>query len=66
MNEMTTASVRIEEADLFGLVSPQREAAVDGLSSGKEFPFVIVGDTLACSGEFDLAAMVEAVERASL
>ena len=63
MNETVNGAVRFEEADLYGLVDPERSVAIDALSAGKEFPFVIVGDTLACSGELDVAAISEALRR---
>ena len=63
MNDITSASVRFEEADLYALVGPERDAAIDALSAGKEFPFVIIGETLACAGGLDIKAIVEAVEQ---
>lgn len=62
VNGMTDIPVRIEEADLYGLLGPERDAAIDALSNSKEFPFVIVGDRLACAGALDADAIAQAVE----
>ena len=63
MNEGAGGSVRFVEADLYGLVGPDRDAAIDALAGGKEFPFVIVEGTLICSGSIDTVAITKAVER---
>jgi len=62
---MVSGTVRFEEADLYGLSGSERDVAMDALSAGKELPFVIVGETLACSGELDIVAITEVVQRRS-
>ncbi|MDR3686931.1 MAG: hypothetical protein P4L93_08255 [Coriobacteriia bacterium] len=60
---MVSTTVRFEESELYGLSGQERDAAIDALSNGREFPFVIIGDTLACSGGLDVAAIAEVVKR---
>ncbi len=55
----------MEEADLLTLMGADREAAMAGLTSGREFPFVIVEGVLACAGDFDLERIADAVRLAS-
>ena len=66
MNEVLTVPVWFEEADLLLLVNPERDVAIDALTSGKEYPFVIVGETLACAGELDFDSVLAAVQAHSL
>ncbi len=61
VQESTGVSVTVEEADLFALTGADREAALSGLTSGLELPFVIVEGVLACSGDFDLERIEQAV-----
>lgn len=58
-------SVKVEEADLLTLTGADREAAMAGLTSSREFPFVIVEGVLASAGEFDLECIEEAVRSIS-
>lgn len=63
IHDTASDSIRFEETDLCTCIGPERDAAIDALSTGKEFPLVIIGETLVCAGELDLSAIVEAVER---
>jgi hypothetical protein len=66
IQENTGVSVAAEEADLLTLAGSDREAAIAGLTTGREFPFVIVEGVLACSGDFDLELIGEVVRSASM
>lgn len=66
VNEMTGLTVRVEEADLLTLTGSEREAAMQGLTTGSGFPFVIVGGALACCGDYAMERIAEAVKTASL
>lgn len=63
MNETSAVAIRFEEADLLGLVGPEREAAMDALAVGKELPFAIVGGIVVCTGELDILAIAEVAGR---
>ncbi|MGB4592476.1 MAG: hypothetical protein WBI63_01715 [Coriobacteriia bacterium] len=54
--------VHVEETELLQLQGAQRHAAVDALVIGAALPFVLVGDTMACAGDFDVDAIVRALE----
>ena len=54
----TGVKVATEEVDLLTLVGEDREAAIAGLRTGRELPFVIVKGVLASAGDFDLERAV--------
>lgn len=57
------SGVQVAEADLLELLGQDREAAIDALSAGEEFPFVIVGGAVVCSGSLDVTVISRAFER---
>lgn len=64
IEENTGVKVAIREVDLLTLVDADREAAIGGLRSGREFPFVIVEGVLASAGDFELDGICKAVKLA--
>lgn len=58
-------ALRVEETDLWSLTGADREAAMAGLTSSRELPFVIVEGVLACAGDFDVQRIEDAVRSAA-
>lgn len=51
----------MKEADLYELAGPARDAVLDAMVSGDDrFPIAFVGEVMACAGELDVEAIVEA------
>ena len=65
MHELTGTAVRVQETDLLSLTGPDREAAIEGLTTGGDFPLVIVSGVLACQGGFNLDRIADAVRTAA-
>jgi hypothetical protein len=61
MRELTGIAVTVEEADLFSLTGVDRDAAMSGLTTGSEFPFVIVDGVLVSCGVFDTDRIAHAI-----
>ena len=57
--------VAIREVDLLTLLDADREAAIEGLRSGRELRFVIVVGVLASAGDFELDRICNAVKLAA-
>ena len=55
------ATVRFEEASLYGLQGLERDTALNALAAGKELPFAIAGDKLLCDGELRVGPIVSAL-----
>jgi hypothetical protein len=47
--------------DLYGLIGPERDVAVNAIVEGKSSPFVLIQGRLACTGSLDLAAVLGAL-----
>jgi hypothetical protein len=62
VHQHTGCRAGFEEATLHTLVGPELVVALTAMSEGKEFPFVIVGDRLACSGVLDPVAIAATIE----
>lgn len=61
MKERLGLDVRVEEADLFGLLGAERDAAVDALTAGLEMPFVLFADKVVCVGDLDMDRIADAL-----
>lgn len=61
LNESTGRNITIEEVDLYGLMGPERHAAIDALVAGGETPLLMVAGTVVCAGELDVIALGEAL-----
>lgn len=61
VRQISGMAVHVEEADILGLMGAEREAAVIALSSGAEFPLVIIDGVLACHGSLDADAIAEVI-----
>ncbi|PKQ17008.1 MAG: hypothetical protein CVT67_02370 [Actinobacteria bacterium HGW-Actinobacteria-7] len=55
--------ILFEEADLWGLVGAEREAAIDALAAGHELPFVLVADHVVATGQLDAEKIEVALGR---
>lgn len=63
LSESLGRSVRVIEADLFGLAGEARNSALDALTSGADMPFVIVHEQVVHTGELDLRSVVDTITR---
>lgn len=49
------------ETDLYDLVGPDLEAALDAVVAGEPSPFVLAGGRLVCCGSVEVGPVVEAL-----
>lgn len=53
--------VSIEEGDLYSLVGPERDAAIDALVAGLDTPLLMVAGRVVCAGGLDVGKVVDAL-----
>ena len=64
MREHFAFDVHFEQADLFGLIGGERDAAIDAITAGLEMPYVLIGDEVVCAGDLDADRIAAALRGA--
>jgi hypothetical protein len=59
---LTSAEVTV--AEIYQLSPAESSVIIDEMVAGAEFPMVLVGERVACTGAVDLQAVLEATARA--